>query len=292
MTGTRQTARVADFIRRHPGVDPRDVADAMRRRDAASKAARPFDHLRGPLNGSAPTPAPVTTPAPVRPLVTVPAPAPDVLPAVHAARLDVRAVLRRAGAAGAVGAPGGRAYGRRSARVGHPGASGRQALSGGPGRRGRLSARMRRSTRNVNAGAGWCPEYGAGSGPPTRDRAIIRASRSGMSQRKIAARFELSRNAVRHVLDRDAAQLGNRDTAGQRRQASAIASRRRHRLAWRRWCDAAPTDRGPTVRRRWAANNVRDSSVTRFSCPDGGAIGSRGPFLGHGRDANRGPNRR
>ena len=77
-----------------------------------------------------------------------------------------------------------------------------------------------------------------------RDRAIIRASAGGATQRALAERFGLSRSSIRHVLDRHQAQRGRVATCGQRRQAAALTIRRDCRVAWRTWADASPTTRG------------------------------------------------
>ena len=89
-----------------------------------------------------------------------------------------------------------------------------------------------------------------------RDRRIVHMAADGMTQRAIAEVVGRSRGAVRHTLDRHAAQIGERRTAGHRRQAAAVAHRRAYRTTWRGWADVAPTGRGPAVRRRWAASHV------------------------------------
>ena len=89
-----------------------------------------------------------------------------------------------------------------------------------------------------------------------RDRRIIGMDLQGWAQRAIAEAVGLSRGGVRHVLDRRAAQMGRRATAGQRRQAAALDVRRQHRTAWQTWANVAPTGRGPAVRRAWAASHV------------------------------------
>ena len=89
-----------------------------------------------------------------------------------------------------------------------------------------------------------------------RDRLILSMAARKVPQRAIAEAVGLSRWGVRHVLDRHQAQLGDRRTAGQRRQAGAIVNRTRGRREWRAWCEADPLRRGPAVRRAWAASHL------------------------------------